>query len=603
MNVGNMLDRLRKVITLEHCVIRFIMAWCFICLLQTVYISGSYNTGIGVLQYVSMVDMPVMLIGIIVIEIVLYIAFYQLEKADELIAHRIEAILLVVLLLCYTCACVLQYNDIYFVAGMVALVSIAIFYGIHYSKPGIIDIPERAYIIIMAAAAVMYVLLVSVYMVTRYLSYNSPNYDMGLFTQMFHYMKTTGTMKTTSERDYLMSHMCVHISPVFYLILPVYMLFSSPVALEIIQPVLIALAIIPLAMICRHRNMSRWETAFIVIIYCFYPVMSGGCFYDIHENMFFPLLLSLFLLFMEKDNNIGMCISAVLVWLIKEDASVLMMFVALYMLTEKRQRKKGLLLFAASAIYCVIACIILAHIGAGVVSGRFNNMIPSGDGNMLSVVYTVLANPAYLMTQILAADRITFIIQTMGVLLFVPFMTRKWSRYILLGPYILFNLVPDYQYMYNIHFHYVFGSGLLLIYLMIINLSDMDSKKRQELIYVIVSAAVICFMAYNMPRIEAAKDYFDDDTQETVRIMDEGLSYIPDDAGVIATTFLCTRLAARKELYELYYTDKKAEYIALDLRSSSREYDENVYINNPRYEKIYYAKGVIAVFRDTEFDY
>lgn len=77
----------------------------------------------------------------------------------------------------------------------------------------------------------MYTCFVSFCMVTRYLSYGSPNFDMGLFSQMFYYMKTTGTMNTTSERDYLLSHMCVHISPVFYLILPVYMLFSSPVTL------------------------------------------------------------------------------------------------------------------------------------------------------------------------------------------------------------------------------------------------------------------------------------------------------------------------------------------------------------------------------------
>ena len=47
---------------------------------------------------------------------------------------------------------------------------------------------------------------------------------------------------------------------------------------------------------------------------------------------------------MEKDNTVGMCISAVLVWLIKEDASVLMMFVGLYMLLNKCMRKKGAVL-------------------------------------------------------------------------------------------------------------------------------------------------------------------------------------------------------------------------------------------------------------------
>lgn len=60
-----------------------------------------------------------------------------------------------------------------------------------------------------------------------------------------------------------------------------------------------------------------------------------------------------------KDNNIGMCISAVFVWLIKEDASVLMMFVGLYMMCDSRKRKKGIILFITSALYCLCVCLIL----------------------------------------------------------------------------------------------------------------------------------------------------------------------------------------------------------------------------------------------------
>ena len=596
-----MITKLKRVISIEHCVVRFFMAWCFICIIPTLTLSGM-GTGVDELESVKRINLPVMPISVIVITTVLYYTFYKLEKKNEEISHRIEGIMLVILTVVYACTCVIQNNDIYFVIALTALASMAIVCCIRYTGIHNIIITRKTYIILMSIAAGIYIVFVSFCMVTRYLSYYAPNYDMGIFSQMFYYMKTTGIMQTTSERDYLMSHMCVHISPVFYIILPVYMIFSSPVMLEIIQPVLVAAAIIPLAMICRNRKMSRWETALIIVIYCFYPVMSGGCFYDIHENMFFPLLLSLFLLFMEKDNTVGMCISAVLVWIIKEDASVLMMFVGLYMLFDVKMRKKGIVLLVTSAMYCLFACTILKHIGAGVVSGRYNNMIPDGDGNMFSVIKTVFANPAYLITQMFAQDNIVFIIQTMGVLLFLPLMTRKWSRYILIGPYVLFNLVPDYQYMHSIYFHYVFGSGTLLIYLIILNVSDMDVHNRMKMLYITVASSIIFFMAYNIPRIESATEYFNEDRQETYRIIDEGLSTIPDDASVAATTYLCTHLSYRKELYELYYTDKSAEYIAIDLRDGSRDYDEEKYMNNSRYETVYYSDGTIVVFRDKFYE-
>ena len=81
------------------------------------------------------------------------------------------------------------------------------------------------------------------------------------------------------------------------------------------------------------------------------------------------------------------------------------------------------------------------------------------------------------------------------------------------------------------------------------------------------------------------------------------MSYIPDDASVTATTFLCARLSERKELYELYYTDKSTEYIALDLRGHNKDYDENKYLQDSRYETIYYSKGKIAVFRDVLYEW
>lgn len=62
----------------------------------------------------------------------------------------------------------------------------------------------------------------------RYLGYLAPNFDFGVFTQMFHNMRESFLPMTTCERNGLLSHFAVHISPVFYLLLPFYALFPSP---------------------------------------------------------------------------------------------------------------------------------------------------------------------------------------------------------------------------------------------------------------------------------------------------------------------------------------------------------------------------------------
>ena len=71
----------------------------------------------------------------------------------------------------------------------------------------------------------------------------------------------------------------------------------------------------------------------------------------------------------------GILISAILICLVKEDAPVFLMFMALYMIIGKRMYKKGFIILILSIVYFVIACKIIEIIGTGIISDRFNNMI------------------------------------------------------------------------------------------------------------------------------------------------------------------------------------------------------------------------------------
>ena len=62
----------------------------------------------------------------------------------------------------------------------------------------------------------------------RYKVFATPNFDFGIFVNMFYNMKESGLPITTCERDVFLSHFVVHLSPIYYLILPFYMIFSTP---------------------------------------------------------------------------------------------------------------------------------------------------------------------------------------------------------------------------------------------------------------------------------------------------------------------------------------------------------------------------------------
>lgn len=94
------------------------------------------------------------------------------------------------------------------------------------------------------------------------------------------------------------------------------------------------------------------ESALTVIAYCLYPVMSGGCFYDIHENLFLPLFILLFLYFLEKENLKGSIISLILLLGVKEDAAVYAVCILVYMLFVKKKTgwKRHSIMLAASLL-------------------------------------------------------------------------------------------------------------------------------------------------------------------------------------------------------------------------------------------------------------
>ena len=85
----------------------------------------------------------------------------------------------------------------------------------------------------------------------RYLTFSAPNFDFGIFVNMFYNMKETGLPEVSCERDVLMSHFAVHISPIYYLLLPFFAIFPSPLTLQIGQAVIIASGVIPVVFLCQ----------------------------------------------------------------------------------------------------------------------------------------------------------------------------------------------------------------------------------------------------------------------------------------------------------------------------------------------------------------
>ena len=138
-------------------------------------------------------------------------------------------------------------------------------------------------------------------------------------------------------------------------------------------------------------------------------------------------------------------------------------------------------------------------------------------------------------------------------LAFIPFMTRKHERFILLIPYFLINLMSDYQYQHDIFFQYTYGATAFLFYLVILNLADM---KKPEPRRALATVSLIAAISLALPTVGAKVEYYRDyyvSTAETHSAIDDLLETIPEEASVTTTTWYTVPLSRRRILYDLYY--------------------------------------------------
>ena len=236
-----------------------------------------------------------------------------------------------------------------------------------------------------------------------------------------------------------------------------------------------------------------------------------------------------------------------------------------------RGRKTGLLLLVLSLAWFGAVIGYLNRFGEGVMTYRYDNL--SADGSLFGVVTGAIRNPLKVLYECADPEKLSYFLLTLGPLLGLPLFTRRYERYALLIPWILVNLMPDYQYQHDLFFQYSFGSQAFLLYLTALNLREL--RCRMPVLLLAAAVSLGCFTATVLPQAAAYtrqsihyRAYYD-----SIR---ETLDSIPQDAAVTASTFYTAYLSDREILYDLGYASRdhllESEYIVVSHSDSAKRY-------------------------------
>ena len=565
---------------------RLLLAWLFVSTLQYTLLDTSLKNLEG-LDGLAAMSFPLLLCGVLVVFLLLSTAawFFCTERAERW-----------GLFLCFGWYTIVAVSASFTVPFLIACIAILVILGV-YAVLGVADSSIRPTetltecrkwwgIGLTAMFAVLFLIFVCTLTICRVRSFAAPTYDFGIFSQMFHNMRTTGVPNTTCERDGLLSHFKVHVSPIYYLLLPFYMLFPSPTTLQVLQALVLASAVIPLWLLARRHALPPLVCALLCGLLLFYPAYAGGTSYDLHENKFLtPLLLWLFY-FIDCRKLWGITLTGCLVLMVKEDAPVYVAVIALWLvlsglLQKGKERRWSLLtgfgMLVVSVAYFLAVTTYLARGGDGVMTYRYSNFMYDGSESLLTVVKAVLLSPMKTIFECADKEKLEFLLYTMLPLLFLPFWTRRYERFVLLIPYLLINLMSDYQYQHNIFFQYTYGSTACLFYLTVVNLMDlrcwaqsrMPKNTNWSTILLTGTALVVSVVCFSQSIGPQAGSYLERYTSNRTLYtqISESLDAIPEDASVAATTFYTVPLSNRSVLYDIRYCTQEhlleSEYIVL----------------------------------------
>lgn len=431
--------------------------------------------------------------------------------------------------------------------------------------------------------SIVYVFYLCVVVYYKVKTIEVSTFDIGIFSQMFERMNTDWTLITTLERDRVLSHFAVHVSPIFYVMLPVYKIFPFVETLDILQVLVAFSAIIPLKLLLTKLKLSQLTNILIVAWFVLFPVITTAGGTHLHENCFLTALIFWLFYFIVSERKLGIIGSTLLLLLVKEDAFIYVISIGAYFLLQKRftlsKTTKVRILLAdiiLPLVYFVFAMYLLSVYGEGGMVSRFDTYLQNGESGLLMVLKNLLTHPEYVISTIFTAKRLGYLFLMLAPLCFLPLVQRSWENYLLALPLVVINLLPNWPYQYDIGFQYSYGSAALLFLMAILSLEELYLHKILQEKFVVLTVAIGIVVSgillhqlthkwsFNIGYYHQNKQNFDD--------IRSTLESLPAESSVVAEHPYTSVLKKHQKLYDIFYhngqkVDSSIDFVVIPRKS------------------------------------
>lgn len=217
------------------------------------------------------------------------------------------------------------------------------------------------------------------------------------------------------------SHFGYHVSPVFWLFLPLYALAPGVPLLLFVQTACLAAAAWPLYLIARPR-LGEPAAAWVAALYLFYHPVHGINYDQLNELAFAPLALTTCLYGLLERRWPAYWAGLALTLLVKEDMALIAAGLGLYAMATGERRRGAVTLVVALAWLWLAIGVVRPHFrtpGGDLVVQRFS----AWGGSFPQIVWTMATHPLRVLGAMLIPNRFQYVPELLAPWAFVPLLS------------------------------------------------------------------------------------------------------------------------------------------------------------------------------------
>ncbi|HTN83974.1 MAG TPA: DUF2079 domain-containing protein [Sorangium sp.] len=387
-------------------------------------------------------------------------------------------------------------------------------------------------------------------------------------------------------------HGSAHFDPILVLLSPLYLIYPRAEFLLVLQSVWLGAGVVPVYLLAREKLEHRGKALLLAAVWAVYPALHGANMYEFHSLALISPLVVWLLYFYEtgRDRLYWATLAALL--LCREDVSLLMCFIGLYAIFDRRagRTRLGWVTIATSIVYFAVVKLFFMTSAGIIMSGKdaysfayyYEELMPNRSG-LGGLVISLLTNPVFALKVMLEEPKILFLLQLFVPLCFLPFFARPGRWMLAYG--LLFCLLASRDAVFSIYFQYssiLFPIAFALTPIALRGAADsapaaylgLDGRRlsRALLAAMLVASALVSWKFGGLVENASFRGGFSrvarkltPDQEATYAWVRKQVEAIPPGAVVGATSKMGPHVSNRKEAY-FYPGDRAAlaQYVLLD---------------------------------------